>query len=155
RDWADWKAKNQEKAKSFPYEFVSFQINWNKPLEEIEAMTLAWLRRNARKETPRTRRGRHATPWAAPKDALRQLGALRLLAHYPLIKAIKITQECGVKLYSCEVDDEGRPAHRTAWENGIKRVPGRLRTMFGLNRTQMPLSWLKREQRRACRRKQK
>ena len=81
-------------------------------------------------------------------DALRRLSALRLWARHPLKEAIKITEDRGVKLYSTYLDSDGRPAHQTAWENGVADVATLLQNTFALSATEMPLSGKLLEQKR-------
>jgi len=63
---------------------------------------------------------------------------------------MRITEDCGVKLYSTYLDGEGRPAHQTAWENGVKGVTKLMQDTFSLSEAEMPLSWqqLKQKQRK-------
>lgn len=150
--WEQVRENQPDLTKDASYEIVSVWIDWTKPFKEIKEQAIAWLQANPRCKKQKAKRGRHAKEEAVHRDALRRLGALRLWARYTLKEAMKITESCGVELYSTYLDGDGRPAHQTSWENGVKGVVKLLQDTFALNKTEMPLSWQQLEQRR---RKQK
>jgi hypothetical protein len=145
--WEDCRLRNPGKIGGLGFETVSLRIDWTKPLRQIERDALDWLRANSRCKGSKGKRGRHAKEQAECKDALRRIGALRLWARYPLKKAMRITENCGVHLYSTYLDN-GRPANQTAWENGVKGVAKLLQKTFLLDETEIPLSWQQLTERR-------
>jgi hypothetical protein len=146
--WEQLRENQPDLVKDASYEIVSVRIDWTKPFKEIKEQAIAWLQANPRSKKQKAKRGRHAKEEAAYRDALRRLGALRLWARYPLKEAMQITEDYGVNLYSTYIDSVGRPAHQTAWENGVKQLPKLLRKTFRLSKTEMPVSWDLREKRR-------
>jgi len=145
--WESLRRANPKSLEGYSREIVSFRIDWGKPLPQLQKDALAWLRGNHRCTQTRGLRGRHAREEAKYKDALRRLGALRLWARYPLKEAIKITESCGVELYSTYLDGDGRPAHQTAWKNGVYGVVKLLQDTFALSETEKPFSWQQLERR--------
>jgi hypothetical protein len=117
------------------FEIISFRIDWRVPLPEIKKQALAWLQVNSRSKEAKKKHGRHAKEEVKYRDALRRLGALRLLARYPLKKVIELTKARGVKLYS------EYPGHQTAWENGARGVAKVMQSTFALGKTELPRSW--------------
>ena len=129
-------------------EIFCVQIDRTEPFNKIKKQAVAWLQANARRKKQKTKVGRHAKEEASYRDALRRLGALRLLARYPLKRAIEVTKDQRAHLYSTFIDGDGRPVHQTAWENGVKRVPKLLQDTFRLEKIEMPISWELRQRRR-------
>jgi hypothetical protein len=142
--WERLRSENPERLEGYSREIVSFRIDWRQRLSQVEKDALAWLRQNHRCKLTKEKRGRHAKEAAKYRDALRRLAALRLWARYPLKEAMKITDDYGVHLYSTYFDGDGRPAHQTAWENGVKGVVKLLQNEFMLSETELPLSWQRR-----------
>jgi len=139
--WEEVKKRDPDLLERMSSEIVPIRIDWGQPFGEIEKQALTWLRSNPRAKKPKRKRGRHATEDVQHKDALRRLGALRLWSRHPLKQAMRITKDCGVKLYSTYLDSEERPAHQTAWQNGVDGVKKLLRNTFTLDKPEMPLSW--------------
>jgi hypothetical protein len=146
--WDDLRRRDPDSLKKWANEVVSFWIDWSKPVSEIQKQASDWLAANPRAKRLPGKRRRHARENAKYKDGLRGLGALRLWAQYPLKQAMQITKDCGVYLYSRHLDQDGRPVHQTAWDNGARGVVKLLQNTFALSKTEMPLSWQKREKRR-------
>jgi hypothetical protein len=94
----------------------------------------------------RSIRGRHAVPSTAFNDRLRELVAMRLLARWPLKKAIEFVQDYrqrtgrDVHLYADRLEDN-RPAGRTAWKNGVEAARKTFKTLFKLPGGEEPISW--------------
>ena len=130
-------------------EIFSVQIDRTEPFNKIKKQAIDWLQANARRKKQKTKVGRHAKEEALHRDALRRLGALRLLARYPLKRAIEITKAQRVQLYSTFIDGDGRPVHQTAWENGVKGVCKLLQNTFRLDKGELPISWVLYRKRRA------
>ena len=138
-----------ERPKQCGFEIASFRIDWTKPLPQIESEAVEWLRVNSRCKDVKPKRGRHAREQAQHKDALRGLGASRLLARYSVQEAMKMVSDCGVKYPYTTY-----PGHQTAWKTGAKGVAKILRDTYSLKKTEMPLSW-QQWQKRQKRHKQK
>src|SRR4029453_14689727 len=73
-------------------ECACIEIDWTEDFSKIKADAIAWLEERLKEKGLAAKKGRHAKKSSYWEDALRQLGALRLLAHYPLKKAIEISK---------------------------------------------------------------
>jgi len=135
RWWEEDKRQYPKKIRELKTEVVSFRIDWEKPLRQVEKDAVAWIRKNQRCTRTRGRRGRHAKEHAKYNDALRRLGALRLWARHTLKQVIEVAKSHRVKFYS------DYPGHQTAWENGVKGVLKLMQDTFRLSEAEMPLSW--------------
>jgi len=125
-------------------ELACIEINWNEDFSKIKSDAGKWLEQRLKAHGLRAKTGRHANRDSAWKDSLRQLGALRLLARYPLKKAIEVSsgfQENRDSIYSGYTDAEGRPAHQSSWDNACKGAVRVFQETFGFPDTEMPISW--------------
>jgi hypothetical protein len=147
--WENLKKNRPDLIEHATKEIFSVQIDRTQPFNKIKKQAIDWLQANARRKRQTTKVGRHAKEEVLHRDALRRLGALRLLAHYPLKQAIEITKHHQVDLYSTFVDTDGRPGHQTAWENGVKGVCKLLQNTFRLDKGELPISWVLYQKRRA------
>jgi hypothetical protein len=147
-NWGQWRAEMEAEG----LEISTVRINWNMPLHAIEAAALAWLRTNPNGKATTRKKGRHANDKARFKDGLRMLGALRLWARYSLKRAIEISagyQPNGDSIYSGYLDNEGRPAHQSAWQHAVEGAAKTFRETFSLGAAESPLSLLQLNARRA------
>ncbi|MFH1067462.1 MAG: hypothetical protein V1746_06140 [bacterium] len=97
---------NKYKGQVPPYYSVAFRINWGCSDKTLLSDFKNWLKEN-RKKCPQERQGRN---W---RDILKNIGAMRLLHHYSLEEATKLTVEAlGKPLYG----------KRPSWERARKNA---------------------------------
>jgi hypothetical protein len=106
---------------------------------EIKREANAWIERMLCRKNVRSIRGRHAVPSTAFNDRLRELVAMRLLAHSPLKEVIEFVhhyrQRTGrdIHLYADRLEDK-RPTGRTAWQNGVEAARKGIQKTFQTTR---------------------
>jgi hypothetical protein len=124
-------------------EWACIEIDWDVDFSIIKADAIAWLEERLKAKGLVAKKGRHAKKSSYWQDGLRQLGALRLLAHYPLKKAIEISKGYQKKdsIYSGYIDSEGRPAHQTAWDKACKSAVEVFQNTFGFQKSEKPICW--------------
>lgn len=140
------------------HQLVPVMIDWSVGLDKIIKDASTWLKRHRPEGAPLRHRGkgRHATCDSFWRDALRKLGALRLLSKYPLKTAIEVSKGYQKKrsgesesIYCGFIDESGRPTGQTAWDNAIKGVLKIFREIFHLQ--EQPISYEKYQFRRGGR----
>jgi len=127
-------------------ELMLVRVQWNQSRTEIKRQANAWIERMLCRKNVQSIRGRHAVPSTAFNDRMRELVAMRLLAHSPLREVIEIVKHyrqktgCDIHLYADRLEDK-RPTSRTAWENGIEAARKTFKKLFKLPGTEEPISW--------------
>lgn len=130
-------------------QYEAFQIDWSQGLETVLEDAENWIRENYPKGAPIKERvkGRHSRPQSFYNDALRRLGAMRLLSVHPLKEAIRISMGYQCKngkqdsMYYGYIDEEGRPQGQTAWDNAIKGAIEVFLKIFRVEKTDGPISY--------------
>jgi hypothetical protein len=134
------------------HDLVPIIINWNMGLRKVIKDATYWLTRNRPKGAPlgNPKKGRHGHIESYWRDALRRLGALRLLSKHPLKQAIEISKGYykGDSIYCGFIDGSGRPIGQTAWDNATKGAVKIFQDTFRLLPTEKPVSFLEMQSRR-------
>jgi hypothetical protein len=118
-------------------ELMLIRVQWDQSRAEIKRQANAWIERMLRRKNVRSIRGRHAKLSTAFSDRLRELIAVRLLAHSLLKEVIEVVQHYrqrtgrDIHLYAERLEDK-RPTGRTAWENGVEAARKTFKQLFNL-----------------------
>lgn len=127
-------------------ELMLIRVQWDQSRAEIKRQANAWIERMLCRKNVRSIRGRHAVLSTAFSDRLRELIAMRLLAHSPLKQVIEFVQHHRqrtsgeTRLYVESLEDK-RPTGRTAWENGVEAARKTFKKLFKLPGDEEPISW--------------